>query len=563
MSVRLLLFFFLACVLTCFRATGEPAPHGARLFRDIFRSELPQLSDQDVNRLLYLPSETMQRWATLPGLESPAALRADRPNRLHEATVRVPFGGAVDFSSAFLSSGPVTILFFPGITVEFSASRPFEEVLARRESIAANAFRSALASARSVPTDLAFDMNQLSLREVKLDEMFDIVSLDGADGRPRVVYIYVKPVPAALESLGDLPNLTTMQLRRVDKLMGFLRASPHFRNILGPIFLSGYSRGVSSALEFLAHADEEFKAIGSHSGWYPQVRGVVSIAGTIFGSRMTDSILANADDKVLRLARLAEELEVPGQGAGPLELSRMVARNTARWTGTVHAIRTAGGPQFSDVKSHGLDAENVARDRLHYRSLFQQFNFNAFEVLNLDRPFTDYFGNVRRFKFLMRKVVEGLRSLTTETRLGWWKAHTLPPKLKYYSLLATMGSPTIGDQPWFNVYNPLAYGSGRSLDFVMNRDSYYSIFELTGESVNDGAVEASSGLFSPRRHRELNPAQESYESEVIGVLGTHHWGTVMPYCVRQAAEDDNSTFPRTELLRALGTFLAVELSSSE
>jgi hypothetical protein len=60
-------------------------------------------------------------------------------------------------------------------------------------------------------------------------------------------------------------------------------------------------------------------------------------------------------------------------------------------------------------------------------------------------------------------------------------------------------------------------------------------------------------------HPILNPSQPALPTYFMGTLGTHHWGLAFPRAFPTNDGLRGNPFPRTTLLRAMGTFVSQAL----
>jgi hypothetical protein len=155
---------------------------------------------------------------------------------------------------------------------------------------------------------------------------------------------------------------------------------------------------------------------------------------------------------------------------------------------------------------------------------------------------------------LARDLVSGAQELTTPSRLAWWRTHTVPSRLKYYSFVGTMGDPSTKDRVWPLTLNEVAYTPG-STDFKNLRSSYYDIYKESGQALNDSQVAYSRSRFWPELHKALNPDQGPIEAHVLAIFGEDHWGVTLPRVIEDSS-GAVSPFPRITMLKALATFLA-------
>ena len=179
-----------------------------------------------------------------------------------------------------------------------------------------------------------------------------------------------------------------------------------------------------------------------------------------------------------------------------------------------------------------------------------------FEHFALHKPVANYYDNVRLFKLAVAALREGLDTLTTASRLRWWREHVLPPDVVYYAIAATMPAPCataracatskLHEDGRFGVYDPA------SVDFRSNRAGYHALLRDTRKQLNDGQVPLDRAMFWPGFAAELNPNQPMYKSALLAVFNTHHWAL----CITGMDAESNG-FPRQALLESLVAFVAL------
>jgi hypothetical protein len=101
--------------------------------------------------------------------------------------------------------------------------------------------------------------------------------------------------------------------------------------------------------------------------------------------------------------------------------------------------------------------------------------------------------------------------------------------------------------------NTLAFEPS-GLDYRGLRASYYSYLEESGMSLNDSQISLDRSPFWPELHQLANPEQKPFESTLLAILGTDHWGMAFPVAFETASGKVNP-FPRTLLMKTLGDYL--------
>lgn len=532
-------------------------------FREIF-SEIAskRYTPEDIKTFVYLPTPELAALehadAGWPRTEQDihSILEAQSPSQLFSQSFPIPLVTGIRKQFLATPASPATIVFFPGVTGEFADTRPFEEIVSRKSSWLSGTFRRALQvpSNRADSRDTAYSLAHLNQVSYPLDVLVNAASIDDDLGKPLVNLIYLRPLRGSLESLGSMPTHSETYLRRIDKTMRILHSDPNAApSATKRIIFSGYSRGAAQALDTLSAAHINRSRNPQQHPWLTDVEAMVSLSGSIWGSAVVDGIETNPNfiDHVIEQADLlAHNLETPDASMGFWKRQILKTRNTIRWVKFFRNLRHFEAPETPPHDE--LTREQIAAGPLAPHPVLGMARNITFEMFRLHRPFSDYFGNIRRFQVLMQSMRSGMGQLASATRNEWWQNAELPLNIKYYSLLATMGDPTI-DHEWFLTKNPLAYES-RSQDFAINRASYYDLWQLTGLRINDGGVSADEALFLPARIARLNPNLASFPSRLLGIVQANHWGIVMPSTIpsRMGKQTLRSPFPRDLLILAIG-----------
>jgi len=529
----------------------------AQTFRDIFYTYLKaaRYSDDQARLLALLPTEdALRERGSLA--EYDAAYRTMRPRDFHAQSRRTPpVERAVGRA---LRRRPVHFVIVPGMFSELIPDAPFEEVL--RAGGAARArwdrdFRAREAAPHDPNALLDTQYSNAALGEVArpIHDLVRVGSLDDEDGTPLVTLTYLRPEVGSLETLGVPDASARRYVARLEKYFAIA-------GLPEDIHLLGYSRGAPVALSLLVQARK------ANAAWAARVRGVVSLAGILYGTAAADFVFdpARPEKKLFDvMARFVEgELESctePSIG--------VVARNSARWSTFVGRLVAATlalpdhGAAFEreGLETAGPDAAGMAT--LAKRALFGRGESgdgeSAFSALRLGEgvTFDEYCRNVTRFKTLARATTEAIYTLTTASRGRWFGANVLPGDVRYYALTATMGDATTTGAPSPLATNAASYDA-RSIDHRSLRTAYYDLFEATGEQLQDGRVAVQRGRFLPDIHAAMNPAQPPLRTHFMGTVGAHHFGLSFPRAMPTNDGADANPFPRTLLLRAMATFVA-------
>jgi hypothetical protein len=451
----------------------------------------------------------------------------------------------------------------PGIFGEFIPVSPFEEIL-RRGGAASVAWDRKMRSLEGDPknSELTTDKqyNTLALRDVKRS-MRDVVrvgSIDDTDGTPLVTVTYLKPEMGSLETFGTLDENVNYYLPRLEKYFEINGVPEH-------LYLMGYSRGIATALNLVTRAQE------ARATWMPNVKGVISLAGVVYGTQLADAAFAPGAQKDLLDATVdfvenkLESCEGSSSGAW------LLTKNLGHWTAFLArsaVIAARLGNRHQDLVREGIDTSAVDAGRIvsfTRRAVFGRPDkvFSDTEdtsaitgVLNMSAPNAEYCQNIERFKVTVKQIVKGVKSLTTDGRMEWWRTHVLPSSIRYFAINGTMGDATpVGKSVAPLAVNTTAYDTN-SLDFRSLRGNYYDLLAASGNQIQDSQVPFQRARFWPEIHSALNPAQPPLQTYFMGTVGVHHWGLSFPRAFPMRGGIEANPYPRTLLLQSIATFVA-------
>ncbi|RZA23561.1 MAG: hypothetical protein EOP10_12410 [Proteobacteria bacterium] len=520
----------------------------AAMFRNIFYSLAKgQFQDDDIHKLIYVPEERFYASAKVEGVdpfeERVTDYNSIAPFDLYSKGLDTPFEEIKDVDSA-VTQNPVTIVVIPGIFGEFIQHFPFHEVLVNKDSQYSKTWKAAIAKKPTV--DRVFDLEQMRDLDTDLDKLVEVASIDNPAGKDLVRVIYLKPLFGSMETLGTIKDSSDIYLRRLAKIRKVLGG---FQNL----YLMGYSRGLNVALELAHEGSQDAEA----NPWFQDLKGVLSLGGTLYGSALADGAFEPGKPSCAaleRMNRLADELITLPEGASLGDKVKTVAMNAAAWaTATTDMISI--GTQMQTAE--GLEVENIPTDSLNWGAfggLLRAVVFEKFKIIEG----SEYNNNVEKFKLLIREVTEGAQSITKNTTISWQRTHTLPTNISYFVLQGTMGDPsTKATGPSFLSKSSVSFNT-KAIDYSSLRRSYYDYYADTQSKMNDSQVSPDRTLFWPAYHKILNPAQADYRTQILAVIGVDHWGMSFPVAL-ESRNKEMSPYPRTILLHSVGAFLARDL----
>jgi pimeloyl-ACP methyl ester carboxylesterase len=523
---------------------------GPREFRNIFYSYYTQergrseKTDESFSKTVYLGSVAPDgsRIKGVPSIDPYDSVHKGlRASDLHSLGKQAPAQPVPNVDEA-LEKTPIHIVLVPGILGEFIDVRPFEEVLADSgQSRAARDFAARLQTAtESDRTDPVYSLEKLDRETKPLSDVVNVASIDDEQGRALATLAYLRPTMGSMESLGSLDSNVDVYLPRLDK---YMRVMGNPKNV---VFL-GYSRGAPVALHIVARANDNAQA----HPWVRNVVGVSSLSGVLYGTQLADAeVQPNVDGQVKTAVRIADSLESCGPG------KRVFWNNTRQWINAINQIRSAGAAAPADP---GLDYEQIDPGRLDaWRTGQILWRLLGEKVLKIGSFFSDYCRNVDRFKTVVHAVADGTDTLTTQSRMDWWRTHTIPSGVRLFALTSTMGDPTVKPGEVSPLAKNEAADDVRALDFKNERTSYYNLLGMTKTPLNDADVTVPRGRFWPELNSALNPRNQNIPTYYMGTISATHWGVALNDVIPTSGAGKNP-FPRRVLLKSMARFIAESL----
>ncbi len=540
--------------LACSPELEAPAERFRQIF---FKMGKEQYSETQLSSLIYLPTSDLERSDTF-------SFRAENPLESFDRVVANwkpsdAFLLGAGRQPCFATSAPWDVfsteartqeelplfVIVPELLAEIVDNQPFREMSNNPESVFSKFWQSQLVMHSDGPDtwDWSFRLVKMQRVPVPLSELFTTGNLDAPNGNPLANVVSFRALMGSTESIGTPAETAAAFLPRLTK----------FWRVVGTpqkIYFLGYSRGANVALQMLSDAAQHAEKYP----WVSNVRGVITFAGVNFGAIAADNVLTpgsplNEIDKAL--LDLSNSLQDQNGDENSFELSQKIASNTWHWVND--GARFLGKVSQFPL-AYGFAKENP-RLAIPTRDALVQYIYRFFfETFRLDKPVTDYFGNVRRFKYFVNQFQKSVVALSTKSRLEWWSTHTLPAGTHLMAVAGTMGDPWLQEEGvWVFTKNPLAYDPA-IFDFSLLRMSYYENVRKTGFRVNDGMVSVERALFWPNLIAKLNPQNASVVTHNLALLGVDHFGLALESAA-PSAEPHKSPFPRQVLMHALANYV--------
>ena len=516
----------------------QPPQASAASFRDaFFRNLAPRDARRDFARMVLVPDAQLYKadQGDFDKLES--HVRRWQPEDLLRRSIAEPPRPAALAAAPRGATGPrLTIVVIPGLASEFVAGDLFSEVVSNSRSAYAREVAKAFARAATRQrVDHHYSLAKLGEVEAPLLDLIKVGSIDDESGNPVVQVIAMHPMLGSLESLGTIRDYYPIFKRRLDKYFAIV-GTPSL------LYLSGHSRGANLALDFLSRyrADPDSKA------WTSQIAGLVALNGAMFGSSYADAFYQKGQrpqrfhQQLADLTRLKETDSITGSWDN-------------RWRSSGDLLSLANEMLFG-TRVFGEDDWTMPSLDLKFGLPFlRRFD----EQLQTESYFSDYPLHIRRVKRLATAAEVAIRELTHNTRLNWWRQHTIPAELFYGSLSAVMASPESEKRSpdlWQRALGEGPAMGRQDLDYTVMRDFNYDYVQQSHITLNDGLVGIHESTFWPTLHQRLNPKQAPYQAAPLAVFGGTHMAIVYP-SIASEDEDHANRFPRRALLRTLAEVL--------
>lgn len=521
------------------------------LFRNAFYTwAAGKYTAEQVSSIVYSPTDSLLLApVSLPhGDPMPSLAKLTReilPHELHDLGKKSPPKSIPGLKEA-LRANPVTFISFPGMVSEFAATRPYEGALARTGSSAAVAWKKAIADHgdESAKSDEVYELDRLASHKVPIDKVVQVASIDDTDGSPLVRIVYLNPLWGSLETVAPMSESREIYLRRISKYFSICR-------IPSRVYFIGYSRGATVALDVLCAACVQ----DTRYAWAHSVGGVVSVAGTINGSKVSDDHISpppGSKSIMPRLVELVLSTKVLTKKMSLTERTQVIAQNTAKLTEAANLMRETKGP----VDPGYACENNKAKwpDMPASWSMVKGVLTKLFHTSH-GAVFTEYSANITRLQVLVRRIQECLVDMTTERRMRWFQENEIPPDKKIVSLVATMWDASEPGKPLSDqLKNGLAMNP-QTADYTRHRNTFYKLFRGSGIQFNDGTVIANEAICSTPVSLACNASQKPFQSILLGVVSSHHWSVVLPCGIKAQGVAVNSPFPHDLLLLAFASCL--------
>ena len=498
-------------------------------FRDVYYNHAKDLySDEEIRKQVLFPendiTEKLNPESPFASFEEKEkALKSVLPSRLYRNSLADDFN---DIKSSLSPDNKITIVLVPGVLGEFIDNSPFESVLAANSSL-----KKLVNELFKDKKEGVFLLSSLKRKKLPFNKVVRASSIDDETGRSLVDFIYLKPLFASLETVGNLDENNKIYTRRLGKLFNKIGAPKN-------LYIMGYSQGATVALEYINHLRE------NDVDWAHGLKGMISLGGVLYGSEIAQSAMTEGHEKqklaksLKKLLRLKESSSISD-----------IKKNIEIWRQFMKETASSSDVSTSEKPEDPAEISNlwVAKTAM-----------KAFHSLGLHNFIFGYTSSVKRFKKLIRESIHSLENLSYTGRINWWKQNTIPSDLKYFAITGVMedsrydNEELIESEKW-------GFYQGKDLpDYkLLLRQSFYDIKNFSGVELNDSQVSVHRAMFWPELHMKLNPNQRKYSSHYLGVLGTHHWGMAFPYAF-ESKDKRIHPFNRELLLKSIADFVSLK-----
>ena len=450
----------------------------------------------------------------------------------------------------------IVLIVFNGILGEFIDAHPFDELF-EKNSTFENEWNTVLTKDNIL--DSTWSLDALSQVDKTMKELFDATSVDNIHtNQPEYRVLRYRPPFGSLDSIGTLASSSVGWLRRMSKIHAILKTNMK----LNPRYVFvGYSRGANLALDVLARGHQRKDA---HS-WISDVTGLVSVGGPLFGAEGADFAHLPGHvfyDLLEPIRSFARKLDFEHEGdAGSMGHAKEILKNSYEFlklgwelasvdqsakSNTAKQAETMFQKECGDV-GVPLPSLSVITDG------FKQLLINNFDLMN---PVGQYYENIKRVKIFVAAMLDGVKDLSTKSRLQWWnkKTNQLPKHIALFSIPATM--PGAGEPIETLDQSVLFSSASTSADWWTNRMFYFASYGDTGKQCQDGQVSCDRAIFWPEMMSRCGWDTNGRETGILAVIGSHHWGLALPY----ALDGVPSHLPRGAVLDGIGsTFVKREM----
>lgn len=498
------------------------------LFRNIFRSyAMSSYPDSEIRKMVLFPSSSMTSpldpTAAFKSLqEKEYVLSKDLPSDLYLNSLMDDFESQ---KNPLDHKEPITIIVLPGVLGEFIDSSPFEKIFSSKSR-----FKSKVERLFKKEKEPVYFLSSMNSQQIKFTRLVRTGSIDDVLARPMVKLIYLKPMFASLESMGDLHENNLIYENRLEKLFAKIGTPKN-------LYILGYSQGATVALEFVRHISKD-----SRPNWAAKLKGLISLAGVLHGSAIAEKA-STPGSPAFKLAESAKKL---------LNLKESSALEDIKFNMNLWK------KFISETKELIPDTPEAKERKDINLSLFWTVKTAAKAIhnLGLGNPLFAYSDNIKRFKILINQALGSLYALTYGSRMDWWRNNTIPTDIAYFSINGVMGDKRYDSKE--NAPSWTRYQGEELSDYgILLRPNFHEILGFNGLQLNDSQISVHRSMFWPELHQELNPEQEIFKNYYMGVLGTHHWGLSFPYAMEGRKKRVNP-FPRVILLKSIAAFVKIK-----
>lgn len=425
----------------------------------------------------------------------------------------------------------LTLVIVPGLLGEFIDTRAFEDLFSKETSYKKTWQQIAT---RSGLTDQRLNLEKYAYENIPLSEEISAASIDDKNGQPLVKVIIFNAKLGSLESIGDNTSRAAAFNRRLEKYVQLTND----QNLV----MIGYSRGTPLALEMVTQAQAQ------NLNYLSRVQSLVSYAGVVMGSALADvtADLSTSNGKMFAAAQ---------KYSNSLQYDKGFTGISSLWTKSALQINTEALAEFTATALQNAPPPDLQGNL----NSAKKGDFGSITTLIQSvlvdlgvKAVNDFNGHVSRVKTFINAMLTAVGELRSENRAAWWKTHTLPKTINYYSLSAVMVDQNHSalEKLIFNAKE----GYNDTLDDAGLLQNMHDYEKASGFALNDSQVALHQSQFLPNVIAGLNANNKDMKIQSLGILQTHHWGASLR--VVNAMKDGRmNPFPREQVLTGLAIYL--------
>ena len=459
-------------------------------------------------------------------------------------------------------TAPISVFFFRGSPSEFNAREPLSDF----DWASSSLYKKWKTKMRSISHKdklvKAYSYEHAEVRDFSIESLVDVYSIDDKNGKAIVNIVSFKTDIATFES-NELNDTVIPRFIKRISLIDSLIDLPN-------LYLMSHSMGSMRTLEIASRLHTSENPVE----WFSRLKGIISISGVIWGSASGEVSTLEGEafnilyESLAKIANIKEDKIRNKPQEALVEILSYVSGLARGFNQTYHSVSLEGINVSYPVKPEILRLLNAINISLakgagsnsfiadHEPYSFVDYKLKeGLKVLNLKNHLND--GTlIVKIQRIIRNFKVKIEDTREKNRLKWFKNHTLPSDIRYISLAATMPDPfsfILAKHDEKNLENK-GFFYKNSPDYQLEKSSQYDTFFNDKIRISDGTTSYHHNLFLSRKHQKLNPMQESYKTENLGLFAADHLGIIIGSTTKGENSEFNK-FPRITMLKALARYL--------